>query len=582
MILQALCQYYERRAQDEENPIASDGYQFEEIPFVLVLNEQGELVEVDDTREREGKRNSGRKFLVPAAKKRSGKNSSDTANCLWDAAGYVLGHPSENKPLDHALRQREAFSLLISELDNKINDSGVQAVRRFLLNSTPQISETELARFPLLREAILVGSKLAFRCAGKVELICQSAAVHKFINHIDSEVNISPSRCLVSGRASSIMRLHPPIKGIRGGQPTGTNIVSFNSPAFCSYGWEQGDNAQIGALATYQYTTALNELLSRESKKCKTLDTHLTLVFWSQKSISLEDTFGDLFDSPPAQTNSDSEALRSLYSAPFSGHFFKGDAESRFYVLGLSPNVARLSIRFWLSAPVEQIANRIVKYLNDLRLVHHTNESGILTLFRLLRSVCLKEKLDQLPPRIAGEMLSSILESRQFPRTLLSRCLDRIRAEGGNCSYPRMAILKAYLSRTTAGTANNFQETLMALDENNDSPAYQCGRVFAVLERMQESAGSKANIREKYFSSACLNPGLILPRLIRMKNHFAAKLSAGGNIFYEKLLGDIQVNISLFPVALSLEQQALFTLGYYHQRHSLFSKKETENQITED
>jgi len=577
MILHALCDYYQRRSSDTSRPIASDGYQFEEIPFIIILNVDGTIVEVEDTREKQGKKLVAKRFLVPAAKKRSGKNSPEVANVLWDNAGYVLGLPSEGKPEAHALRQRETFQALTEDIFKVSNDAQVGAVLEFLKKSAPRLSSDLLVRFPILKEAALEGSKITFRIASSSELICQRNDVRTYANAMDINEEKELAICLVSGARSVSSRLHPPIKGIRGGQPSGTNLITFNSPAFCSYGWEQGRNARVGVASTYAYTTALNDLLSRNSKQCRHLGEHLTVVYWAESCSLLEDVFGDLFEEGYYDTESGSENLRSLYNTPYRGHWVDNTPETRFYVLGLSPNVSRLSVRFWLSASSAQIGAQVTSYLNDLRLVHHPEESGRLPLSRLLKAACLKGNIEHLPPRISGEMLPAILSGAQFPRSLVLRCLDRIRAEQGELGYPRVAILKAYLSRTTLGRANNYKETLMALDDDNPSAAYRCGRTFAVLEKIQDSAGSKAKIREKYFSSTSLNPGLIIPRLVRMKNHQSAKLEPGLQNYFEKLLGEIQAGVERYPVALSLEEQALFTLGYYHQRHALYSKKQVEN-----
>ncbi|MBS4096494.1 MAG: type I-C CRISPR-associated protein Cas8c/Csd1 [Sulfuricella sp.] len=382
--------------------------------------------------------------------------------------------------------------------------------------------------------------------------------------------------CLVSGESDELERLHPSIKGVWGAQSSGANIVSFNLDAFRSYAKEQGANAPVGKRAAFAYTTALNHLLAKGSKQRIQVGDAST-VFWAEKpGHSMETLFPRALgeaerDDPDIGT----DAVKALLAAPHSGAEFFEDGDTRFYVLGLAPNAARIAVRFWETRSVAELAVNIRRHFDDLRIDHAPHEADTLSLFRLLVATATQGKAENIPPNLGGELLRSVIGGLPYPQTLLSGAIRRIRAEQ-EVTYPRAAIIKASLNRYS-----KMEELKMSLDENNLNPAYRLGRLFAVLERAQERASPNLNatIRDRYYGAASSTPVTVFPTLLKLKNHHVAKLDNKGEaVNLEKLIGQIVDGIDDFPAQLGLHDQGRFAIGYYHQRQAFFTKSDKNEQ----
>lgn len=569
MILQALKGYYDRKAQDPDGGLAPQGFEWKEIPFVIVLDTKGGLVQIEDTRSGEGKKKRAKPFLVPQGVK---KTSGVAANALWDNAEYVLGVDSKGKA-KRVIEQHIAFKARLAELPD--DDAGALAVKDFLDNT--QLDK--LAAFPVWEEIMKTNPVMTFRLQGERDLVCQSPPIIRLFQKKPGNVEATHAICLMSGESAEIERLHPAIKGVWGAQTSGANIVSFNQRSFESYGKEQrqGENAPVGKTAVFAYTTALNHLLGKDSKQRLQVGDAST-VFWSDAPDELEDSFSDIFGEPPKDDpDRNTRAVESLYRSVQSGAFATDNDSTRFFVLGLAPNAARISVRFWHVGTVAEMAGRIRKHFDDLRINHAPHEKPYLSLFRLLVNTAALGKADNIPPNLAGDTLRSILSGLPYPATLLQAAIRRIRAEH-EIDYPRAALIKAYINRKSGK-----EELKVSLDETNTNQAYRLGRLFAVLERAQERAnpGINATIRDRYYSSASATPSTAFPILMRLKNHHISKLENRGEaVNLEKLIGSIADGISSngFPHHLSLEDQGRFAIGYYHQRQAFFTKHDKPEQ----
>ena len=396
------------------------------------------------------------------------------------------------------------------------------------------------------------------------------------------------------GQEEPIANLHPAIKGVQGGNTSGTNIVGFNLPAFCSFGKKQGENAPIGESTAFAYTTALNTLLAKDSTN-KLLVGEATAVFWCEKQTAFEEQFVALFAVEP-KDNPDQgvEAVKALYSSANAGTMTPQDEKEkdlRFYVLGLSPNAARLAIRFWINSTIDEMKRSIVQHFEDIKINRPAYiERDFLPLFRLLVSVAVQGDAKNIPPNIEGDLMSAILEGKTYPRTLFNCAIERIRAER-DITWPRAAILKAYLNRKlrlSKNADNNLDNTnnqtqplteteiQMSLDIENKNVGYCLGRLFATLEKIQDEAnpGINATIRDRFYGAASGTPVTVFPNLIRLMTHHLSKLDNPGRVIYfEKLIGEILDKIDDFPATLSMEDQGRFALGYYHQNNDFYTKK---------
>ena len=570
MILQALKEYYDRKAEDPDSGIAPLGWERKEIPYLIVLNEDGSLVRVEDTQELVNKKKRAKTFLVPQSVKRS---SGVAANLLWDNVEYATGVVCKGKA-DRVAAQHAAFIERLSELSGC---PSVEPVKDFLSKSD---FREQLAKWQEWNEAVEGCAFIAFKILGEMFPVFNASDVKECVDGAikPKSENEAGFVCLVSGKRDLVAKLHPAVKGVQGTNTTGGNIVSFNFPAACSFGKAQGANAPIGEKAAFKYATALNSLLGKDSRQ-KIQVGDATAVFWSEQSSVLEDDFLDLFGEA-AKDNPDKgvDAIERLLSSVKTGAFSHAEGETRFFVLGLAPNSARISVRFWHVGTVAEMEGRFADWFEDLRIAHGAKDKEHLSLWRLLVSTATQGKTENINPNLSGGVMRSILSGSPLPDTLLNAVLVRIKAER-EISYPRAKLLKAYLNRKS-----KERKITVSLNKENADAAYCLGRLFATLEKIQEEAnpGINATIRDKFYASASSAPNTVFGNLMRLKNHHLAKLPQGRTTYFEKLLGEVISKFASFPAHLSLDEQGMFAIGYYHQRQDFFTKKEKfENAAAE-
>jgi len=574
MILQALYDYYQRKAAEPDSGIAPEGFEKREIPFILVIGTDGLLKAIEDTREGEGKKKRAHPFLVP---QQQGKRTMGIKpNLLWDNVEYALGaNPRERS--DVALRYQKFQERIRTELADLVETPAIKALLLFLEKQPIAQIEANPNYAEKWQEMLESNAFVAFRLDGSADAtICDT--VRPYL--IRKPAGKNDGYCLITGQPAEIARLHAPIKGVRGANTTGAAVVSFNLSAFCSYGKDQSYNAPVGTAAASAYTTALNLLLGKDSQN-KFGIADATVVFWAQKKeagYDLEQDFAGFFaDAPKDDPDQNVRVVRNLYQAVLSGILPKDEGD-RFYVLGLSPNAARIAIRFWKTGTVAEFAQKIKRHFDDLEIVKGPKDREFLSLSQLLRSVVLDYKMDNVPPNLAGAVIDSVLDGTPYPNPLMQQCIRRIRAEQ-QVTRTRAAILKAYLNRLNS----NQKEVTVSLDKSNLCPGYRLGRLFAALEKIQEEAqpGINATIRERYYGAASTTPVTVFPQLLKLKNHHLAKLTnPGRKVNLEKMLGEIFAGIDQFPAHLTMEEQARFAIGYYHQRQAFFepsTKNEPDN-----
>lgn len=573
MILNALYDYYLRKSVDPDAHMAPPGFEWKEIPFIIEIDADGKPIQIEDTRDGEGKKKRARSYLVPQGNK---KTSGVVANIFWDNSEYVLGCDARNKP-QRVAEQHKAYIDRIETLpDVVLKDPGVNALRLFLQRA----DKNDLVTFPVWNEIKETNPNITFRLRGDLELICQRPVVVESLKqsvHKESGTNI----CLVTGEYDEVERLHTSIKGVWGAQTAGANIVSFNLDAFNSYGKAQGANAPVGKCAAFGYTTALNHLLRKDSPQRLQVGDSST-VFWADRPTELEAQIVDIFGEPTKDDpDRNTRAVTSLYRSIDQGLLERDEGKANFFVLGLAPNAARIAVRFWQRATVANSAVRIRQHFNDLEIERAPHEPAFLPLFRLLVSIAAQGKADNIPPNLGGEIMRSILGGLPYPVTLLAAAIRRIQAEH-DVSYPRAALIKACINRSTRYVYPDLKEELkMSLDEANANTGYRLGRLFAVLEKIQEEAnpGINATIRDRYYGAASSTPVTVFSTLLKLKNHHISKLESRGRaVILEKRIGEIVDGLEDFPAQLSLVDQGRFAIGYYHQRQIFFKKANTPTE----
>ena len=572
MILNALVEYYDRLAADSDQDIAPFGFSRQKISFEVVLGPDGSLAGFQDARiERDGRR-LPRLLVVPGQAKPPGSGLSPCF--LWDNAAYLLGFKADDPNPNRTQQAFEAFRKRHLALEEEIGDQVFSAVCAFLRAWKP----ADAAKHPELVE--IVGAFGVFRIQGAHEYLHERPkAIDYWRKQIGgrSDGPIAPS--LISGEEQPIARLHEPkIKGVIGAQSAGATIISFNLDAFKSYHKEQNFNAPVGIADAFRYCTALDRLTSDANRRVLLGDT--TVVFWSNRPTAFESVFGPVLDTTTAEDAATLDRLRGFFSRlnrVVAGERFD-DADMPFYVLGLSPNAARLSVRFWQSGTVQQFAERLGQHIADLELAGAPKEAPPLTIRRMLDETARERK--DIRPLLSGAVMRAILSGGPYPQSLFSGVLTRIHADA-RVSHPRVAILKAFLLRK-ARLSGQDKEIPVSLNKDHPEAAYHIGRLFAVLEKTQEEAfDNKLNstIKDRYFSSASSAPVAVMPRILRLHAYHLNKIeNPGRRTNLEKLVQEICTRVDGFPGHLPLDEQGLFFIGYYHQRQDLFTRKsDSEN-----
>lgn len=591
MILQALYGYYERKPE-----LPSEGWIAKEIDFVAVVDAQGNCLALNPMIEKVGKRWIGKTYEVPAIGPQALKHSmaGDDPNLLWDNVSFALGYGK------HGERKAKCFRReLRNWFRSKVDDRAMLGVRRFLVRIARYPVELEkllnasnLQR-PEVRKLLEGGGTVSFRFSEDADsLIAHRPAIRSLVG-LKQDAKESPGACLISGKQDAIARLSNSIEGIydKPGSPARKYLVSFQkNMGFDSYGKEQGANAPVGKRASFAYTTALNHLLA-STQRIQVGDA--STVFWAAADSPMESLLSHFFSEPPLDNpDQGTDAVKQLFEAPLAGTPAIYDDGTRFYVLGLAPNAARIAVRFWHVAKVGALAGHIRQHFEDLRVVQPQHVSKpFLSVKALLIAISPLGDLDKLPPNLAGDFMKAILDGAAYPQTLLPAVLRRIHAEQAmkdkktgkhkeHVTYARAALIKACLNREIR-TFNPTQETeiIMSFDDSNTNIGYRLGSLFAVLEKIQEdvSPGLNTTIRDSYFGSASSTPAAVLPTLMRRGQNHMTKLrkeKPGLYVIRDKQIQAIHsagVDGKIgYPSVLSLPDQGRFVIGYYQQRQEFF------------
>lgn len=574
-VLSALASHYDRLvARDEAPPF---GYSEERISYTIVLSRDGTPVDVLSLLDTSGKKPRPVRLVVPQPVVR---RSNILANFLWDKTAYALGVTAT--PRDRTAEEHSTFVHLHRERLSGIEDEGLSALLRFLDTWVPE----RFAQAPFMPE--MLDANIVFRLDGEKRYLHERAVARALWSRLLADRSGDATRCLVTGESAPLARLHSPIKGVRGAKTAGAALVSFNLSAFESYGKSQGDNAPVSEQAAFAYTTALNCMLQRDSRhKMQVGDS--TVVFWAQGDAGAgvaelaEALFAGMTNPPGPDDDQASAEVRSVLAQMAAGRPLPEDAARlqhlRFHILGLSPNAARLSVRFWHVSTFGELANRFQRYWQDLR-IEPTPWKTAPAICRLLYETALQRKAESVPPLLGGELMRAILGGGRFPGALLNAVVVRLRADHA-VNGLRAAICKACLVR--AG-----EEVPVSLDLDEPNAAYRLGRLFAVLESVQRAALGKVNatIRDRYYAAASAAPAAVFPMLLRTTGHHLASLrktDKGGLAgWFERDIGDIIGGIGTsLPPSLRIEDQGRFAIGYYHQRYARRADAPAEVAVAE-
>ena len=494
-------------------------------------------------------------------------------NFLWDNSSYLLGADEKGKPE----RSRACFQAC-GELHHRLLDGVDSVAAKAILAYFDTWQPEKAQEHPALADCwqeLMKGANLIFRVDGSYAQ--DDPAIRSAWDAHYGNLQGEKQQCLVKGNPDVAEAVHPAVKGVAGAQSSGAAIVSFNAPAFCSYGKEQSLNAPVGKYAAFAYTAALNHLLSDRQNVHRIGDT--TVVCWAEGAEPQYDMFAGLSlfgDSlPDSLSDDDLRAALNNLAQGLPCKELKLDPNRPFYILGLAPNAARLSVRFFYR---DSFGN-LMKNVND----HHSrmeivgNRYAITPLWALLRETVNLNTTDKSPsPVMAGAVARAIFMGTAYPVSLLEATMLRIRAER-EITPGRAAILKAYFLKNPDTKQNQEEVLTVSLNENSTNIPYTLGRLFAVYEEVQEAAnpGINATIKDKYFNSAAATPAVIFPILDNLCQKHLRKLETGSRICRDKQIGKLKdVLGESYPIRMSLPEQGSFNLGYYHQKQFRYTKKE--------
>ena len=565
MILRALYDYYKR-----SDNLPAKGMEEKEIGFLIVLSPEGRFLRFEDCRL--GK-DRARIYLV---KKHVGRSSAAIANYLYDNSAYVLGYSDKTNGKEQLYF--DTFKEKVETIAKVFPDNkDIYAIQAFYKNSRDSIIQTvsqDVLWEDIRKNLSKKYSTFSFRIEGDLKIVAEKKEILQLEECDSSDAKF----CLVSGKYG--VPVDTTTATMIPGSQAIAKLVAFQvNSGYDSYGKTKCGNAPISEEAEFAYTTALNSMLQKGSRN-KFMLGNRTFVFWAssknEASLEAENSLFELLgyseevkDDPNANIMKARKVFESIYSG-----LLKTELEDRFYILGLAPNSARIAVVYWSETTLKDFAGKILNHFNDME-IHDTrkDKKPYMGIREIISSVTLGGKMSDVTPNLPEAVVKSIFQGLPYPQTLYSACVRRIRAEQ-KLTIARAAIIKAYLNRQ-----NNNNKTIdIMLDKDNNNQGYLCGRLFAVLDKIQEDANNISSIRERYMNAASATPSAVFATILNLSVHHSEKLDEGRRIYFEKLKQEILDKVSAdgFPTHLDLQDQGRFFVGYYHQRQDFFTSKKEQ------
>lgn len=593
MILKALYDYYNRSIEYDNNSLPKFGMMNAKISFVIVIKRDGEFVRIKDERIN----GEGKIFVLP----KGVHNNGITPFLFWDNCMYVINYSNANKPLkeselsvpekvkkwkkslDTARQKHKAFVEQCNKIYKETNHSDFGAVVRFyekdeLVKLKGDDLWKEIEKSPIVN--------ISFQIEGAKTLVACNPLLQNYVEKDSVEKGI----CLITGKKSYLVRVATPTPLPFTSSKNSASLVSFQKDSgFDSYEKTQVYNSPISIEAEFGFSTALKQLMSRDSRNKFTIGNRL-FVFWAssknEASIEAEESLFELLgfsvedmDDP----NANIMKVRKVFESIDSG-VMRTDFDDYFYILGLAPNLGRDVVVYWSETTLKDFAGKILQHFRDME-IHDTrkDKKPYMGIKKIVSSVSLEGDISKTAPNLPEAVLKSIFQGLPYPESLFQACIRRIRAEvalekNGKKINPvnitRAAIIKAYLNRQSI---NNKKIDIM-LDKDNNNQGYLCGRLFAVLDKIQEDANNISSIRERYMNAASATPSAVFATILNLSVHHSEKLDGGRRIYFEKLKQEIldKVSANGFPTHLDLQDQGRFFVGYYHQRQDFFTSKKEQ------
>ena len=565
MILRALYDYYKR-----SDNLPAKGMEEKEIGFLIVLSPEGRFLRFEDCRL--GK-DRARIYLV---KKHVGRSSAAIANYLYDNSAYVLGYSDKTNGKEQLYF--DTFKEKVETIAKVFPDNkDIYAIQAFYKNSRDaiiQIVSQDVLWEDIRKNLSKKYSTFSFRIEGDLKIVAEKKEILQLEECDSSDAKF----CLVSGKYG--VPVDTTTATMIPGSQAIAKLVAFQvNSGYDSYGKTKCGNAPISEEAEFAYTTALNSMLQKGSRN-KFMLGNRTFVFWAssknEAAVEAENSLFELLgyseevkDDPNANIMKARKVFESIYSG-----LLKTELDDRFYILGLAPNSARIAVVYWSETTLKDFAGKILNHFNYME-IHDTRKDRkpYMGIREIISSVTLGGKMSDATPNFPEAVVKSIFQGLPYPQTLYSACVRRIRAEQ-KLTITRAAIIKAYLNRQS----NNNKKIDIMLDKENNNQGYLCGRLFAVLDKIQEDANNISSIRERYMNAASATPSAVFATILNLSVHHSEKLDEGRRIYFEKIKQEILDKVSAdgFPTHLDLQDQGRFFVGYYHQRQDFFTSKKEQ------
>ena len=595
MILQALVDYYNTLAR--QGKIAKPGWSRVKISWALELQPNGTVSSVQYLKitPEKGKPYPQEMTLPAPVKKTSGERS----NFLWENAEYLIGYATQDDPQKTKKKFETAKELHLSLL-REVHTPEANALISYFEHWDPTSDIDDRFSEECL-EDLRSGGNMTFLFGGKPigeYPSLQEAWQTSYEKPGNGKIMVD----LVTGQHAIAEKTHPSVKNVAGAQSSGAALISFNAEAYESYGMNgnQCESAPMSKETAFAYTSALNFLTADRDHRQTIGD--MTVVYWSKNGEEAYRTTLDLFLAGVKGNESlKQKDLSAIMTALAHGDPVTiGDdllvPSEDFYLLGIAPNAARLSIRFFYRGTFGDLVAHVRQHYTDIDIVpDRRNTWQTIPLWALLREIQPPGKNTKAPPQTAGDLLKAVMTGGRYPQTLFRQAMLRIRTDNNvtkdqnehSVTRGRAAIIKAYLIRDTK-THPDYPKikevATVALNETSNYTPYVLGRLFAVLERIQQQAnpGITTTIKDRYFNSACSTPAAIFPALLKLSGSHLKKVETGVSVYYRRMLGDLMNRLDMaLPKTQSPEEQGTFILGYYHQTQKFYEKKqnteETEN-----
>lgn len=587
MILQALVKYCEQLENDGE--VGKDGWSTAKVSYALTIDSEGHVRSVQSLMIPEKKRN--KETMVPSERGvplQKGRTCGKSPYFMCDNAKYLLGawkesdNEEQNKIESKKAREyfRASAEYHLSLLEHAEGDAA-KSVSLFFKGWDYDRDKNTLG---ISAENLLSAKNLIFRSfetSEEQEMLKRKEIAEIWDRYYNQDKSGNVKRCLVTGKTASVARIHPLIKGVRDAQTSGAALVSFNAEAFESYGKNQGDNAPVSEYAANAYGKALNYLLGKEGLHRIIGDT--TIVYWAETG---EEEYGgflaeflDETDTPEQDKLIDiMKAVSEGKSCRYKEIDMKPD--TKFYILGLSPNAARLSVRFFYQGTFGNMLHNIEMHYNRMKIIKPSYaKEAFISINKVLNETVNKNaSKKKVQPMLVGGFMNAILNDTRYPESVYVNIMIRIRADK-DVNYRRAAMLKAFLIKNKPMLKGVID--FMELNENTDNLEYVLGRLFAVLEDIQYWANGDLNttIKDKFFISACATPASVFPRLLKLSVSHMRVLKRDKTklyVIFDKQMTELINKIKNdFPKQLSLDEQGTFIIGYYHQKR--YEKKENKS-----